>query len=255
MILIGSNALKYWYEDYPHKTKDIDYLVDEIPNQKENNTEYHVIKPLLEIKDQIQENNILKPDVLYTLKLSHSFWNIHWTKTMYHINFLKNKNCKIIQPLFDKLFEYWCKKYSKRNVNFNIENDLFFKDNVKREYDHETLHNIIKYENEPLYNLIKIDKTKAKCEEYLFNRLDYKIQLRIVMEEAYVIALERYYIPNNINLLTSYRRALKDLSVRLSEIWFSKFIIENYYELYKPEINFVNKFKNYKNGKINCTTN
>ena len=63
----------------------------------------------------------------------------------------------------------------------------------------------------------------------LFQQIDYQTQLNCVKEEAMVIALERYLIPNiSSNQVTSYHSALTRICTYLTKGWFRQFAIDNY---------------------------
>lgn len=72
------------------------------------------------------------------------------------------------------------------------------------------------------------------------------VQLYGVLEEAYVLALERHQIPNNFkpDPKASFDIALEKICTSITSGWFREFAWENYYkvqELYSP--NYVTKFK------------
>ena len=93
MIIIGSTAIKFWYPDFKREPKDLDLILyegEEIP--KEFLEKYNKIETLSNpILLQFCKNNLfqispyLNPDILYTLKMSHMFWDINWEKHMFDI--------------------------------------------------------------------------------------------------------------------------------------------------------------------------
>lgn len=248
MILTGSRAIISHFPDFKRECKDFDYITDVIPTKKEKNTEYHII-PIL--YDLYASNLVLPPDVIYTLKCSHISHDIKWDKHIYDIQFLKSKGCKIDKKLFYNLYSFWNTYHKEiRRPDFNMNNSEFFSDKVERLYHHDDLHEIIKYTDSPLFNLIKIDKSKAEIDENIFSNTDFETQLKIVREESYVIALERFLIPKVIsNPISAYSRALKSLITRLSPIWLVLFIVDNYTTLSKPDIEYYKIFKNYESQR------
>ena len=87
-LLIGSQALKNFVK-LGRNPKDWDYVV------KQHN--YNKIKSDKQIEyfcsptfDQIMDfYNYASLDLLYTIKMSHSFWSINWIKTVKDILLMK----------------------------------------------------------------------------------------------------------------------------------------------------------------------
>lgn len=247
-VLIGSRAVKNIFSDY-RECNDWDYLVNEIPDSKEENAEYYIIPPLSEYLLQ----NELDKNVLYTLKVSHSFWNINFEKTVYDIRFLKHKGSEIIEPLYKELYSFWETVHGKKKVYLNETNEDFFTSRVDRIIEHDTLHEILAYYDEPMFNKLKKDLNKAWISKDMFTNLSYEDKLKTCREELYVIATERFLIPNNfkMNSLIAYKKAVRLLVTSLSKGWFPLFIIENIEALDKPDIKYSDKVKNFLTTKEN----
>jgi len=244
MVLIGSRAIRYWFDDFKRHPKDYDYVVEDKPDKIEN-TEFLIIPDLYK---SYHTHSVLPADAIYTLKISHISWDIKWDKHISDIIFLKSKGCKVIKSLFYDLYKYWCQYHRNiRRPDFDKPNTEFFNDVVARDYPHDLLHEIVMYDSQPMFNLIKGDLNSADISESLFINLTQESKINVVREEAYVIALERFLIPGIIsNPTIAYNRALKLLITRLSPIWLVLFIVDNYIQLYKPNIDFYKKFKNYE---------
>jgi hypothetical protein len=178
-----------------------------------------------------------EPDELYTIKVSHAEWDVHWEKTMHDIEFLHSKGCKVIEPFYQALYKDWERIHGKKKVNLNKTNEKFFTRTVVRHYDHDFLHAQMAYYDEPMYQKMKFDRSLAKVEKVLFNKFSESDKLRAVREETCVIALERYVITSKfkINPYIAYRRALKDLIIHLTKGWFARYMIEHHGELKKFE--------------------
>jgi len=234
-IIIGSVALKYHFPDFDRENADIDYLVEK-ETKSTKLVEHHVIPPLWKRIKPDQE--YLTPDQLYTLKVSHSYWNIFWNKTIYDILFLKEKGCKLDEELHNELYLYWIEKHGPKNVNLNKNNNEFFGKYVEREFDHDLIHELVKYYEEPLYKDLLIDPNKPlinKTKFFLQSHLD---QIRTVKEEGYTLGLERHYLPGNTNnIKVAYMRALKILITSASKGWFPTFIVDNYKEISELDLN------------------
>lgn len=239
MILIGSKAIRFWFNDFPREPKDTDYVVDEIPLQKQPKVEYYKIPRLLSYDGGLP----LGPNEMFTLKCSHIFWDIKWDKTFYDIIFLQSNKCKIQNDLFYDLYSFWETIHGKnKRPNFDVPNEIFFKDKVNRKFNHDNLHKIIN--PFPLFEKIKLDNNKAEIDEDSFYKnLSFEEQIQMIQEEAYVIALERFLIPKIIpNHVAAYNKALKALITRLSPIWLVIFILNNIEYFLKPKYNFYKIF-------------
>src|SRR6185369_14716126 len=97
-ILIGSSAIRHHPPDFERKPKDTDYIG---VGPKSRHVEY-LINPVFDDYPY----DVLQPDDIYTLKVSHIFWNIKWEKHMFDIQFLKEKGCVLKMDLFHKLYDY-----------------------------------------------------------------------------------------------------------------------------------------------------
>lgn len=281
MILIGSQATKFWYSDFPRDVSksDADYAgelkTNQIAPNKEQKTEFHSSKvfdylepfPVISDKDaKILRDHFLKPDVdknkervkssvrhaspdhLYTIKVSHSFWDIHWKKTMFDITFFQNKGCKLDEKFYNLLYKEWEIKHGKKKVNLNVENEMFFTSAVKRKYIHDDVHAVMAYYDEPMFVKLKSDQTKAMLDKNLFDKLSFEDKYKTVREECYVTALERFLIPKDfkMNQQVAYEQAMKLLITSMTKGWFPKFIVENWKNLRIQDINFVAKFQGSK---------
>src|SRR6478736_4695026 len=99
-IQIGSLAARQWFEDFPRIPKDSDYAVDSKEYKSSRQIEY-LYNPILfqeKYADLVFEGRLV-PDALYTLKMSHIFWNIQFSKHIFDIQWLKDKGCKVIREL------------------------------------------------------------------------------------------------------------------------------------------------------------
>lgn len=111
----------------------------------------------------------------------------------------------------------------------------FFTDKVDRFFDHDFLHTLVCYEEEPVYKRYLVDPEGVKCSWNKFEQLCDTRRLNAILEEAYVIALERYLIPSiqRKQLRTTdecFRMALKDLGTRLWKGKWAHFVVDNWYE-------------------------
>lgn len=185
-------------------------------------------------------------ETLYTLKVSHAAFDIHWEKTMWDINWFQEQKYKVDEKLYDMLYPFWLEihAHKKNLVNLNRTNEDFFLDNVKRVYEHDDLHMCIKYNAIPMYKVLKHDQTKAMIAKDLWDKCRYHEKTQLCREEIYVTALERFYIPSEGKMppLICYRKAIKKLVTSMSKGWFPRFIIEHYNDIKNPDKDYVDDF-------------
>lgn len=236
-IIIGSTALLHWFPEANIKPKDRDYAV-ELGEKSYREVEY-LYNPVLfrEKYRALVVDGYLTADALYTLKISHMFWDIHWNKNIYYIQLMKDLGCKVIRSLFYDLYEFW-KEYHGENKRSNLEMsaESFFTNAVKCEYDHDYLHTLLV--NPPTFTKILVGEVEVS--EDKFNDLSYEEKLSLVREEVYVMAWER--APT-----WDYRRAyevmLKKFIISHAPLWEAIFILDNFKSLYRPEYNFSRKIE------------
>lgn len=253
-VLIGSFAARHWFRDFREPGEDRDYLV-EGKSGRDGTNEYHDCTKSAGLM-WIFENchNIAYAEDLYTLKLSHCFWDIHWVKTMHDIAFFQANYVKLNGGLFELLYKGWEEIHGSKRAMLAKSNEDFFDDAVERVYVHDDLHEAIAYGERPMYESVKNDKDKAMLSHDLFLNLSKEDQFKLCREEIYVTALERFLIPSNFtrSLLVAYRGACRLLLTSMTKGWFPKFIAANWYELCRPDDHdFVGLFHKRKDA-IRC---
>lgn len=233
MNLIGSQLIKKHFPDF-REPNDTDWVTndkEEYQNNihlktKENEIYYIPCVPSRE----------MTPDEIYTLKVSHAIYDIHWEKTMSDIRFLQLKGCKLLPNFLKDLRQHWENTHTNKRCDFKKSEDEFFNDNVKRKIPHDDLHLI--FNPNPSYKLI-VDGIEPI--ENKFISLPTKQKDDVVWEEAFVIAIERYV--NNFPWRTAYKKSQKDLVTRLHPIWLSDYIIINWNKFFTPKINYYEHYK------------
>jgi hypothetical protein len=150
MFIYGSQLVKRLFSDF-REPKDIDYVTNDLVEYQNqisqilSGTELHWIP--------CTPNREMTADELYTLKVSHAIYDIHWQKTMSDIRFFQIKNCQIIPELLTELRKHWEVVHkNKKRCDFKVEENMFFEDNVKRQIPHDDLHKIIN--PNPSYQLV-----------------------------------------------------------------------------------------------------
>ncbi len=246
-ILIGSAAAQKWFPDF-RKPKDTDYLVNGNWSQTMTRQfEFHDARKG-EGLTWIYENSdgVASPEVLYTLKLSHSFWNINWEKTVHDIAYFQAKGIQYDPALLKLLYKDWTKIHGAKRAYLNKSNEEFFKDGVTRQYVHDDIHRAVAYYDKPLFEVLKVDSNSANLSKNLFTKLPQSDKIKLCREELYVTALERFLIPKALrgSKLAAYRGACRLLVTSMTKGWFPEFIMLNWSELqYPDEHNFLTLFR------------
>jgi len=111
--------------------------------------------------------------------------------------------------------------------------DFFNKDDIDYVYDHDSIHWAIKHMNRPAYEFFKADAAEVMCSRDLFEAQPENVKLNAVLEEAYVLALERSQIPfqGEITPERSFKVALMKVCTSITSGWFREFAWENYYQV------------------------
>lgn len=231
-IILGSTAAKHWFSDFRNPS-DLDVVTSE-PQTKEAGIDSHchpLISKNWHVFMEHLSGEIATPDLLYTWKVSHSYWDVHWMKTVKDIMWLKERGCKIIPEVHSALIPVWEDVHGKKRVKLNVKNEAFFKKTVERKYEHDWLHEKMAFDEQPMYRTLKKNLDMAWIDYGMWDKLPHDKKIQTVLEEAYVIALERHVLPGHLKHLSAYRRALKELITRLSKGWFPMFIVDNLKEI------------------------
>lgn len=238
--LVGSRALLRYFDDFYRQVDDIDYFSDtEIEGA---DVFYH---PDLE---KWSWGSIATLDELYTIKVSHSFWQLRnnsWNKHMRDIQFMQEKGAFFIQELHEILYPIWEESHGEKKANLEQEPDKFFNPKVDRKYDHDSIHASIAYYDRPLFNEILRDGHPVAVDRKKFEALPLERKLQLVREEVYATALERHLIPGDYvnSRVSAYKQALKQTVTSFSKGWFPLFIVLNWNQLNTPDLDFVKLHK------------
>jgi hypothetical protein len=232
--LFGSSLIKHYFSDF-RNPRDVDFVTNsykEVEAFSTNENEEIYCIPFL-------PDRMLTSHEIYTVKVSHAIYDINWKKHISDIRFLQLKHQKIDLKLLNDLREFWltihtAKKYTR--VDFNIPAEDFFKDNVQRKIPHDELHLLIK--NPPAY--FEIAEGIIPIESK-FN--DSRNKDAIVLEEAYVIGLERF---NHTNYRDAYINAQQALVTRLHPIFIADYVIENWHRFYTAPQEYQKLFERLK---------
>ena len=197
------------------------------------------------------EGSVMLPsvDILLMLKLSHRFLRNSpaFNKTMNDIHQLQSRCAAIIRPEHHD----WYKRRELATYNYahpalNVSKDNFFGGSgLTYVYDHDSIHEAVKHLDRPAYTFFKpIDEEVLCCRE-MFELLPESVRLLAVLEETYVLAIERSQVPfPNTPLEKSFNIALEKVCTSITSGWFRDYAWSNYDKvkaLYDP--NFIKKFR------------
>jgi hypothetical protein len=252
MLLIGSGASGI----FGRFARDTDYIVTpETFKQirRGQRSGYYVCYPLdaehYVVKDtiigEIDEYEIAYPgstgedllrllDVLLALKLSHRFKkSTHFLKTMEDIWKLREHGAKVPACLQD-----WLKRRQKETLaahahpKLNQNSKGFFGPEITYVYVHDTIHLAMAINGQPAYKRFQKDGAEVTVDRAKWDALDDFWKIRSVLEECYVLALERHQIPNDFkpNPLTSFKIALEKTCTTIASGWWREWAWEHYYD-------------------------
>lgn len=180
------------------------------------------------------------PEVLYSLKKSHIHFPIKFDKHISDYIFLDRyfASSDILKDITKLKFIETEERLGKlKTPSLDKAVDKFFdqsKSYVKSYFIHDDMHKAVAHYEEPLYLRMQVDKTKAKCEKHLWETFTFEDKCKCVLEEAYVIALERKILPsiyghakNWTNSEDALNWALMRICTTLCSGWFRSFATSN----------------------------
>jgi hypothetical protein len=188
------------------------------------------------------------PDFLYTLKISHSFWEINgtWDKHAADIYWLqKNADVEFLPEVYDIVYPVWKELHGKKKTNLAQGKQTFFADAVVRKYDHDSLHDSVCYHDEPWYLSILKDGEEVLTDWDKFMALPYESQLQLVREEIYATALERIVIPKNYKVSPqwAYAWALRRTATSLFKGKWALWLMLHYSDVFRADMDYVARHK------------
>jgi hypothetical protein len=297
MLIVGSKALKHHYPNFPRTVNDIDLIgfkrdatmLSKLLQPKEIKSTDHTIllKKIQNKTDVFDTDNVeillcdnseslqkyleydkgnvyASKEVLYSMKKSHIHFPIKFKKHIHDYCFLYESLDK--DDILSEITKLNYKETEKRvgelktpKLNKSIEE--FFgqsKDYVKSYFIHDEIHKMMAHYEKPLYEKMIVEETFALCDRKVWNYFTYEEKCRCVLEEAYVIALERKIFPMLFGGGKGYTNdeafdwALMRICTTLCSGWFREFATNNYFiikMLYNK--NYVEQFlEKFENGKI-----
>lgn len=194
-------------------------------------------------------------NVLYSLKWSHRFLrnSPHFLKTMRTIKNLQ-KLPGVGPHDTDWLDRRMKETYDYSHPNLKVKKADFFNSNFDYIYDHDSIHEAVKLLEKPAYTFYMDGNSEVNCSKESFFAAEKTIRLLGVLEETYVLALERSQIPNNFEIdpRLSFNIALEKVCTSITSGWFRQYAWENYEIVSRMyDASYVDKFKHaLKMGRI-----
>lgn len=193
-------------------------------------------------------------DTLYMLKMSHRYRknSPHFLKTMRDIQLMRKEGA-VIRPEHQDFYERRMKAtYDYAHPKLDVSKADFFKgDGIEYVYDHDSIHEAMKHGNWPAYTAYMDGEAEVKTSRALFEDLPVRMKLHGVLEEAYVLALERSIVPHPGAMTdkAAFDYALMKVCTSITSGWFREYAWEHYdqvQELYDPAytVRFWNAVKN-----------
>ncbi|MEV6638071.1 hypothetical protein AB0M54_45850 [Actinoplanes sp. NPDC051470] len=241
-LVIGSTALNH-HVPGSRQPDDLDVFTDQ--PAKGEDAFWHSNFPAWLPPDT---NRVATLDELYTIKVSHSYWQLRngsWNKHMSDVVALKHAGAKLMPELHSMLYWVWEQEHGKKRVNLALDAMDFFADAVKRKYNHDSIHASVAYGKEPMYVRFLIPGETVKMDMAAIKTAPYPDQVHLFREEVYATALERIMIPKDYNYSpgAAYAWSLRRTITSLTKGWSARFLVENYDVFREPDVDYVARHK------------
>ncbi len=274
MLLIGSHAINHYIPGFRAKPGDVDVIaspieIEDLINRgftpkQHTGSNTALISPSGQIWDIEEESDLTREiwgecgilignvgvdipslDFLYTLKLSHRYRkdSPHFMKTMLDIHTLRKAGVKVFSDTWLRERERITYGYSKPNL-LRTKEEFFRGDSVEYIYDHDSIHQAVKLGDVPAYTRFGTPGQDVLSSRFRFNALSEEHRLHAVLEETYVLAMERSQIPfPGTSPHVSFKIALEKVCSSITSGWFREYAWENYFiavMMYSPA--YVDRF-------------
>lgn len=188
-------------------------------------------------------------NLLFTLKASHRYLknSPHFWKTAIDYHRMKRMGCEIL-PEYTEFFKQREKEtYTYKHPNLNVKKkDFFDGDQVNYVYDHDSIHEAMKIGERPAYTYFQKDGAQVACDKEKFFSLPEENRINSVLEETYVLALERSQIPfeGKLTPKQSFTMALSKVCSSITSGWWREYAYENIFTALKRyDDQYVERFK------------
>lgn len=188
--------------------------------------------------------------MVHMMKYSHRFKknSVHFEKTRNDLLWFEKEHGNIHSILNDELKAILALRekltYTNGLPKLNQDKKSFFTDTVPYQYDHDTIHEAVKHLDKPAYTYYIREGEQVMCSKEKFDALPEIVKLYGVLEESYVLALERSIIPFSADPFWAFKLSLQKVCTSITSGWFREFAYQNYdkvIELYHES--FVTKFQ------------
>ena len=244
ITLIGSAAARMHFSDF-RTSNDVDYHTP-VAQDVDDWPEFDVF-----VDERLGAwtwSKVATPEELYTMKVSHSFWDIDgtWAKHAADIVFFQRKGVQFNRELYDILLPIWKDIHGNKITSLKQSADEFFSDAVPRKYVHDSIHDSVAYGERPLYESILATGEEVMVDSSKFWAMDHDTKIKLIREEIYATALERIIIPKDYmtSPTAAYRFALEKSVTSLFKNDWALFIVLNLDELGKPDCDYVGRHLN-----------
>lgn len=247
MLITGSTAARLSFRDFPRDPADVDCFAvstiapDFVAGWRRGGGDLFS-HPRLD--GWLEERCCGKtayatPDELYTIKVSHSHWELDngsWRKHMADIVWLQDRGAQLDGDLYLRLLEVWTEVHGAKKMSMKKQKGAFFADAVVRIYDHDSIHDTVAYGERALYESFLKRGESVDMDMERVRAAPFDVQVMLFREEVYATALERLLIPRDYRFSPghAYLWALRRTITSLTKGWSSRFMIENYRHFRDP---------------------
>lgn len=241
-ILIGSRAMNFHYLSPIKETTDWD-VVSSFPiegcefhdRSLLNNDELHqyTTESDFVMKDG-NKLHVLSPVGLAVVKRSHLWRTLGFSKHITHwYRYLKVNEKYFTESDLDFLkvrTKMTKEQYPERVPDLTLSTSEFFNDAVTKVYLHDAIHELARFDEVPMYTKLQKNPDTVMCSNDLWSNLSYPDKLKCVLEETYVISVERFLVPKQWEypLKLAFIKALEKVCTTLSSGTFRDFCIDEY---------------------------
>ena len=280
VLIGGSVALKHWLKDESISPKDTDYFCYRVDcpfdlskfeesicnflyTDKINKREVLIVDncpPLQWILKNNINSTYMDLSNLLVLKNAHKhFYLGKYKKSFKHlIDYSRLLKCIFLsskQKSISKEYNQWLIEWAYFNdgrllhfPKLDKSKTEFFNPSVKYFVEHDLIHEKVAIEDKPAYT--KCLTGEVMFSNKLFNQLDYQSKVNMVLEESFVLALERCLIPmfkgeTYLPAITpeeAFKYSLTRVSTNIASGNFRAFAADNFCQIYEE---YLNKHINY----------
>lgn len=248
-LVIGSAGARYAFgEEWAREPKDWDAFTDS-PLTGEDCFWDDRMASWLDARDKTNKSMYATRNELYTIKLSHTAYDLRnnsWVKHMEDLAWMQAKGCTVDEDLYTLLSSIWKDRYGDRKFMLKDDKSEFFADAVTRKYDHDSLHRSVALIQRPMYEFFLKPGATVDMDMSKVWAADKKFQLDLFWEEIAVTALERKVIPSDYTCspTAAWAWALRRTVTGLTKGRSSRFIRENYSWYRRTKYDYVQQHKN-----------